>query len=120
LLDLLKALGLRAPDRTAFERARLEFRVDGEQVSINPLNLTGSAVSLRGQGTVKIDGSDLNLVFNADPGMLEVPVISDVEKTVSDQLLKIKGRGKLTEPRFEREWVPGVVDPVRRLLGTAD
>ncbi len=120
LLDLLKALGLRAPDRTAFERARLEFNVEGERVKVNALNLIGSAVSLRGQGTVKIDGSDLNLDFNADPGMLQVPVISDIQHVVSDQLLKIKVRGSLTQPRFEKELIPGVVDPVRRLLGTTN
>jgi hypothetical protein len=119
LLDLLKAFGLRAPDRTAFERARLEFSVEGPQVRVNALNLIGSAVSLRGQGTVRIDGSDLNLDFNADPGMLPqvVPFISGVQQTVSDQLLKIKARGSLTDPRFEKELMPGVVEPVRRLLG---
>jgi hypothetical protein len=120
LLDLLKALGLRAPDRTAFERARLEFNVEGDQVKVNKLNLIGSAVSLRGQGTVRIDGSDLSLDFNADPGMIPqiVPLLSWIQQTVSDQLLKIKVRGSLTQPRFEKELVPGVVDPVKRLMGT--
>ena len=120
LLDLLKALGLRAPDHTAFERARLEFSIVGTRVMVNTLNLIGSAVSLRGQGSVKIDGSDLNLDFSADPGMLRdvLPVLSGFQQSVSDQLLKIKVRGKLTEPRFEKELIPGVLDPVRHLLGT--
>ena len=47
-----------------------------------------------------------------------VPILSDLQQTLSDQLLKIKVRGSLTKPRFEKELMPGVVEPVRRLWGT--
>src|SRR5439155_15082335 len=70
LLDLLKWLGLRLPDRTAFEQAHAEFAIDGERVKINQLDLFGNAISVRGQGTMKLDGSDLNLDLNADWGRI--------------------------------------------------
>ena len=123
LLDLLKAADLRRPDRTAFEQAKLEFAVEGTHVHVTTLDLLGSAVSLRGQGTLNIDGSDLNLDFSADPGMVGTllpQIVTDVQQAFSDQLLKIKVRGKLTEPRFEKELLPGIVEPARRLLGTSE
>jgi hypothetical protein len=122
ILQLLKVLGLGASDRTAFERAKLEFNVEGQRVNITALNLLGTFVSLRGQGTVKIDGSDLIVDVNADPGMFPqaMPILGSVEKSLSDQVLRIKVRGSLTEPRFEKELMPGVLDPVRRLMGTGN
>jgi hypothetical protein len=124
LLDVLKAFGLRLPDRTAFEQAELIFGIEGPQMRVYRLNLYGSAISLRGQGTVSLDGnnSNLNLDFSADwarvPQMLP-GVISDLSKALSDQLFKIKVRGKISAPKFEKEPVPGVVDPIKKALGGA-
>src|SRR5262249_9815308 len=46
LLDLLKALGLRMPDRTAFVKAHVVFGVEGPQVRVDQLDLYGNAISL--------------------------------------------------------------------------
>jgi hypothetical protein len=122
LLDLLKAFGLRPPDRTAFEQARMIFAIEGPTMRIQGLDLYGNAISLRGQGTVSLDGnnSNLNLDFSADwgrmPQMLPTP-ISDLSQALSDQIFKIKVRGKISSPRFEKELVPGVVDPIKKALG---
>ena len=119
LLDLLKAFGLRLPDRTAFEQARMIFAIEGPKMRIHGLDLFGSAISLRGQGTLNLDGSNLNLDFSADwgrmPQMLP-PGISDLSQAISDQLFKIKLRGKINSPRFEKELIPGVVDPLKKAL----
>jgi hypothetical protein len=120
LLDLLKAFGLRMPDRTAFEQARMIFGIEGPQMRVHGIDLIGSAISLRGQGTLNLDGSNLNLDFSADwgrvPQMLP-PGLSDLLQAGSDQLFKIKLRGKITSPRFEKELIPGVVDPIKKVLG---
>lgn len=120
LLDLLKAFGLRLPDRTAFEEARMIFGIEGPQMRVHGLDLIGNAISLRGQGTLNLDGSNLNLDFSADwgrvPQLLPRPV-TDLSQAVSDQLFKIKLRGKINSPRFEKELVPGVVEPIKKVLG---
>lgn len=120
LLDLLKAFGLRLPDRTAFEQARMLFGIEGPQMRIHRLDLLGNAISLRGQGTLDVDGSNLNLDFSADWGHLPQvlpPGISDLYQAVSDQVFKIKLRGKITSPRFEKELAPGVVEPIKKVFG---
>jgi hypothetical protein len=120
LLDLLKAFSLRLPDSTAFEQARMIFGIEGPQMRVHAIDLIGNAISLRGQGTLNLDGSNLNLDFSTDwgrvPQMLP-PGISDLSQAFSDQLFKIKMRGKISSPRFEKEFIPGVVEPFKKVLG---
>ena len=122
-VDLLKAFGLRVPDRTAFEQARMLFALEGPQLRIQQLDLFGSAISLRGEGTVNLDGSNVNLDFHADPGRVQqvLPgVLAEVPRAISDQLLKIKMRGRVGkggEVRFDKELVPAVTEPLKKALG---
>jgi hypothetical protein len=120
LLDLLKAFGLRMPDRTAFEQARVIFGIEGPQMRIQQLDLFGNAISLRGQGTLNLDGTDLNLDFSADwarvPQVLP-PGISDLSQALSDQVFRIKMRGQVGSVRYEKELLPGVFDPLKRAMG---
>jgi hypothetical protein len=123
LLDLLKAFGLRVPDRTAFEEAHMVFAVEGPQLRVQQLDLYGNAISLRGQGTVDLDGNNLNLDFTATPGRFSQVLPSGIDaipQMISQQFLKIKMRGKLGQGgniRFDKELVPGVVEPLRRAIG---
>jgi hypothetical protein len=120
LLDLLKATGLHAPDRTAFEEGHAVFAIDGPQVRVQRLDLYGAAVSLRGQGTVGLFGDNINLDFSADWGRLGQvlpPAVGDVPRAVSDQLLKIKVRGRAGDVRFEKDPLPGVLDPLLHAWG---
>ncbi len=121
LLDLLKAFGLRLPDRTAFEQAHVMFAVEGPQVRVGKLDLYGNAISLRGRGTVDLDGNNLNLDFTATPGRADLGI--DLFHPISQQLLKIKARGKLgrgtdgaSGMRLEKELVPSVTGPLRRVM----
>jgi hypothetical protein len=119
-LDLLKAFGLRLPDRTAFEQAHAVFAIDGPQLQVQGLDLFGNAVSLRGKGTVDLVSGGLNLDFNADWGRLAqvLPAgVNDIPRAVSDQLFKIKMRGTLHDVRFDKELAPGVVDWVEGTMG---
>lgn len=120
LLDMLKTLGLRAPDRTAFEQANVIFSFDGPQVQVQQLDLFGNVVSLRGQGTLNLDGSNLNLDFHADWArvMQVLPDgLNELPRAVSDQLFKIKVRGRTGEARIEKELVPALSEPLKRALG---
>jgi hypothetical protein len=123
LLDLVKAFGLRVPDRTAFEEAHLTFGIEGTQLRVQQVDLYGNAISLRGQGTLDLDLNNVNLDFTATPGRFAqlLPTAVDViPQMISQQFLKIKVRGKLAKGgdlRFDKELVPGVVDLLGGMLG---
>jgi hypothetical protein len=121
LLDMLKTIGLRPPDRTAFEQAHLKFAIENGKLHVQEVDLLGNAVSLRGQGTVNLDGSHVSLDFNVDWGALQVfpSVVNVIPQAISDQLLKIKVRGKIGDVHFEKELMPGLVDPIKRAFGGA-
>ncbi|MFO0930123.1 MAG: AsmA-like C-terminal region-containing protein [Gemmataceae bacterium] len=123
LLDLVKAFGLRVPDRTAFEQAHMLFGIEGPQLAVRQLDLYGNAISLRGQGNVDLDGNHLNLEFTATPGRVSqiLPVGFDaIPQAISQQFFKIKMHGKLGKDgplRFDKELIPAVVEPLRRAIG---
>src|SRR5262249_26691653 len=68
LLDLLKVLRLRVPDRTAFEEGHANFTIKGSRATISQLDLFGNAISISlcdDKGGVNLDGSNLQLDFYA-------------------------------------------------------
>jgi hypothetical protein len=119
LLDLLKVLGLRPLDRTAFEEAHASFSIKGPRVTVSQLDLYGNAISLSGQGELNLDGSDVQLDFYAVWGriMQVLPtMLRPLPPAVAQQLLKIKMRGKVENVICTKEPVPGLVEPLERLL----
>jgi hypothetical protein len=117
-LDLLKVVGLRPPDRTAFEEMHAAFDVRGPRVYVNRLELFGNAISLRGAGEMNLDGSDINLDFHADWARITQalpPGIKRIPPAVSDQLLTIRMRGKLGDLQCTKEPMPVLFDPLRRM-----
>jgi hypothetical protein len=119
-LDLLKVIGLRSPDGTAFEEAHAELAIHGRRIEVQRLDLLGNAVSLGGRGEMNIDGSDLRLDFYAVWGHLVqlLPAgLREIPPWLSKNLFKITARGQLNgKVDYGVEPVPAVGDPVRQLL----
>src|SRR5262249_55661130 len=98
LIDLLKGVHGRAPDRTAFEEAHATFQVRGPQVRIKSLDLYGDAVSLGGEGSVNLDDQSyrLNLYgiwsqfFRAFP-----EPVRELSAGLSQNLFQFEVRGNL-------------------------
>jgi hypothetical protein len=118
VLDLLKFLGLRWPDRTAFDQAHAAFSIHGDRVHFSQLELFGNAVSLHGQGDMNLNGSDIRLDFIPVWGRIEQilpPVWNDLPSTIGKNLFKIEMRGNMAKPdqlQFHKILVPGLLDPL--------
>jgi hypothetical protein len=123
LLDLLKFLGLRWPDRTAFQEAHAVFAIHGKRLQISQLDLLGNPVSLSGNGAVDLlDGSDLQMNFFPTWGRTEQllpPVVRTVPSAISKNLLKIEVRGKVGmkpgDLQFTKKPVPILTDPLYQM-----
>jgi hypothetical protein len=119
LLDLVKILGLRLPDGTAFEEAHSNFTLSGARIRVQRIDLYGNSVSLRGQG--EMNGKEVNLEFYAVWARIMPylpPIIKEIPQAVSKQLLKIKLHGPLGNVRCTQEPVPILVEPVKEFLQT--
>src|SRR5262249_55432177 len=95
------------------------FTIQASRVNISRLELIGNVMSLGGQGEMNLDGSDMNLDLYAVWGrvmQLLPSVIKDVPPWISKQLLKIKVRGRVSDPKFDKEPVPILVEPLKNLL----
>jgi hypothetical protein len=119
VLPLLKVVGLRPPDRTAFDELRAKFDIEGMRVHVNTLDLFGDAISLRGAGDLNLNGTDINLDFNVDwarlPQLLPAS-IQPIPHAISDQLLRIKMRGDLGDLRCTKEPVPMLLERWREMI----
>jgi hypothetical protein len=123
LLDLLKFLGLRLPDRTFFEEAHVVFDIDGPRAHVKQLELYGNAISLRGSGDANIDGSDLAFAFNVDwarLGQVLPEGVREVPREISNQLFRIDMRGKVGDVRFREVPVPLLMGPLKRVFARDD
>jgi hypothetical protein len=121
LLDLLKVLWLHPPDRTLFEEAHASFGIRGPRVTVNRLDLYGNAISISliPDGTMNLDGSEVQMDFYAVWGRIMQglpPVLRPLPSALSQQLLKIKMRGKMDSPQFTKELAPKLVEPLERLM----
>jgi hypothetical protein len=119
LLDLLKVLQLRPPDRTAFEEAYARFAIRGPRVRVQRLDLYGDAFSLSGEGTMNLDGTDIQLDFYAVWGrIMQIlpPLLSKIPPAISRQCLRIEMRGRIGDVRVRKELAPTLVEPLMRLI----
>jgi hypothetical protein len=123
LLDLLKFLGLRLPDRTFFEEAHVVFDIEGMRAHVKQLELYGNAISLRGSGDANIDGSDLAFAFNVDwarLGQVLPEGVREVPREISNQLFRIDMRGKVGDVHFREVPVPLLLTPIKKMLAGDD
>lgn len=106
----------RSRGKSAFDSADVAFRVVNGESILDPIKLTGSALSLQGRGTRDPLGN-LDLRFNVLYGrdQYHVPIISDVVRELSGQLFIFRVSGPSTSPKYDL--VPLPVTRMRLLRG---
>jgi hypothetical protein len=119
VLNLLTTLSGHLPKGSAFQEAHADLVITGDTIKVPQVELLGDALSLRGQGDLRVDGSKLNLeMYGLLWGRtlpLLPPLIDRIPVEVSRQLMKIRIQGSLGEVEVKREPVPIIVEPVREL-----
>ena len=104
----------RTSGKTAFDSADVAFRIDHGTAILDPIKLTGSAVSLQGSGNRDPLGNldiQLRVLYGRD--RLHLPIVSDLMREASGQFLIVHVLGPSSNPRFKLETLPQV-----RKLGT--
>ncbi len=99
MVALLKILSVRQPDTTAFTESDMQFVIRGNHVYFDRLDFNGDAISLRGNGEMDFDGG-INLNFRAAVGKreLKVPILRELMKGASQQIMQIQVTGTVDAP----------------------
>lgn len=121
ILDVLKLARLRPMDQTGFEEAHAVFAIRGDRIRFGQLDLLGNAVSLGGEGEMRLDGSDAKFEFyTVWTNIRNIMGISgELPARLSGSLFKIKVQGDLgggDVPKPVTEPLPIITEPIKRLV----
>lgn len=121
VLSMLKMMKTRRRDRTAFDASNADFTIQGNSINISKIELLGDAISLVGKGTMTMDHEvDLDFYTVAGRNRFHIPLISDLAKAGSQQILWLRVDGSLENPQVYSELLPGLNESVRQLFQTAE
>ncbi|MCI0699708.1 MAG: DUF748 domain-containing protein [Planctomycetia bacterium] len=120
LLDLVKVLKLQAPDKTAFEQGHAVFRIHGDRIKVDQLDLIGKAVCLGGSGELDMSGEYVKFEFytvwsQVLKQMINTPV-GDVTAFLSKNLFTIKLTRENGELKYKPEPVPLITEPTKAVI----
>jgi hypothetical protein len=109
MVALLKILSVRPPDTTAFTESDIEFRIHGNHIYFDRMNFNGDAISLRGNGEMNFE-KEIHLNFHAAVGRRElpIPILREVVKGASEQVMQLHVEGTVDAPLATAEAFPGV------------
>ncbi|MCE5268612.1 MAG: AsmA-like C-terminal region-containing protein [Planctomycetaceae bacterium] len=116
MVSLLKLLSVRPPDQSGFSDAAVNYRVEGEHIYFDRIDFRGDAISLRGKGEMDSQ-SAIRLTFYTlvGRGELDLPVVKQVLRGASQQLILIHVDGTLQEPRTRQEALPALTQALQQL-----
>jgi hypothetical protein len=117
LLDLMKLVKGSAPDKTAFEEAHAVFKVHGDRIKVEQVDLIGKAFCLGGSGELDTSGEyvkfDFYTVGSQVLARLVNTPVGDLTAFLSKNLFKIKLTRENGELKYKPEPVPIVTEPAR-------
>lgn len=116
MVQLLKILSIRRPDTTGFTTSDIAFRVEGEHIYLDKIELSGDAISLVGSGEMNFDTAiRANLGAIVGRSELQLPVLKNMMGQASQQILQVRVDGTLAEPQIRREAFPGLNQAFQQL-----
>ena len=100
VLGLLQITNLSLPITSPFSEAGVDYSVDGQRVTAERIALRSKDMLMQGSGTLDFDTKRVRMSFTTDnPKWPKLPIVSDIVQGAKRELLKIKVRGTLEEPK---------------------
>ncbi len=120
MLDLVKLFKGSAPDKTAFEQAHAVFRIQGDRLKVDQLDLIGKAICVGGSGELDLAGDYVKFEFytvwsQVLKQMINTPV-GDLTAFLSKNLFTIKMVRENGELKYKPEPVPLVTEPAKAVV----
>ena len=117
ILSLFRTLRSGSVDRTAFDESDVQFRIQGDHVTFDKLDLLGDGIALKGVGEMS-GRQEVNLDFYTIIGKRNAYLnsIRPVLGIASNRFLQIHVEGPINDPTMTREVLPGLNDTLRQLF----
>ena len=106
---------IRPPDQNAFRDATIKYRIEGEHIYFDSIDFfRGDAIGLHGHGEMDFQ-SQIRLTFSPKVGRgeLALPLVNEILRGASEQLMEIHVDGTLQDPKTRSR------APARREPGVA-
>jgi hypothetical protein len=122
VLAMMQVVHLVVDDDNAFQDARLSFRVDGDDLLFQEIDLRGKAMSMVGAGRVKTPTEmlDLVLLVGSPLRLPRIEVLSEILEGFARELAEVHVEGRLGEPQFRAEVVRSLRKTVATILGARE
>ncbi|MBR5711913.1 MAG: hypothetical protein IKX40_14250 [Thermoguttaceae bacterium] len=105
IVSMLKLLSVKEPSQNAFSNSEAEFVITGRRLFFSKLNFRGDAISLYGSGEMDFN-KRVNLSFYTQVGKGEyaIPVVHDIFRGVSQNVMRIRMEGPINQLQIRREY----------------
>jgi hypothetical protein len=121
IMRIFRVLSFVPPDKAAFRYALADFTVQEQQFRFNSIDMVGDAISFRGKGTARFDGTlDLDFYSMLPRRRIKVPVLDPLIGEATKDLVGVKVRGKVNSAVVVVKAAPQLDDAVRRFLRSFD
>jgi hypothetical protein len=102
LMGLLQVTNLSLPIATPFKTGTARYNIDGQRINFERIELKSDTMEMLGDGYLDFKSKKVQMTFSTDnPSGLKVPFLNDLLKGARGELLKIKIKGSIQEPRIE-------------------
>ena len=118
MLAILHVINLAVPDESAFHEASADFYFVGRRMNLENILLRGNALALVGSGTLMFPdlGLDLELVNVSPNQWSRIPGLTDFVEETAGELVALRVRGPLYQPRVTAQPLPGLSDEFKLLF----
>jgi hypothetical protein len=100
VLGLLQITNLALPITSPFNEATVAYSVDGNRVSAERIVLRSKDMLMQGSGYLDFTTRRVRMTFTTDnPNWPKLPIVGEFMRGAKNELLKIRVRGTLQEPK---------------------
>ncbi len=116
MVALLNFFNLKPPETSAFSTCNMDFRIAGENVSLDRIHFGGDVISMDGEGEMDLNTA-IRLSLHTIPGRseMQLPVWTKLVGGASQQIMEIQVTGTLADPVIKRKAFPTINEAIHTL-----
>lgn len=114
-IALLKPLAVRSPGDSTFTTSDIDFRLQGDDVLLDRIDLAGDAVSLKGRGRLN-EHKQIDLMFYTQVGRRDLQALRPLLAGASPSFLLIEVTGTIDKPAVKKTAFPALNETLKELF----